>query len=47
MLLLSALIVAVVLAYGGRAAMGDGLISRHAYNNFYNDAPAARTDHLG
>ena len=47
MLLIAALLVAVTLAVGARAARREGLISRHAYNNHYSDASAARDDHLG
>ncbi len=46
MSLLIALIVAVGLAALARGSRGYGLISDHAYNNRYNDASAARQDHV-
>jgi hypothetical protein len=47
MSLLITLLIAVGLGYAARGTRGDGLISRHAYNNRYNDASAARQDHVG
>jgi hypothetical protein len=46
MSLLIALLIAVGIGAAARAARGYGLISDHAYNNRYNDASAARHDHL-
>jgi hypothetical protein len=46
MSLLIALLIAVGLGLAARAARGDGLISRHAYNNRYNDASASRDDRV-
>jgi hypothetical protein len=46
MSLLIALLVAVGLGAGARAARGYGVISEHAYNNRYNDASAARHDRV-
>ena len=46
MSLLLALAIAVGLGAAARAARGYGLISNHTYNNRYNDASAARDDHL-
>ena len=45
--LLIALLIAVGLGAAARAARSYRLISTHAYNNRYNDAPAAREDHFG
>ena len=47
MLLLVSLFALAVLAYATRAALKDGLISRHGYNNHYSDAVGARDDRLG
>ena len=48
--MLSGIIVTILitgaLGYGLRSSR-DGLISRRPYNNRYNDASAAREDHLG
>ena len=46
MSLLIALIVAAGLGFAARASRGNGLISTHAYNNQYNDATAARDEHV-
>ena len=49
--MLSAILITILIgvALGGalRAGRGDGLIGKHRYNNRYNDASAARDDHLG
>jgi hypothetical protein len=45
MSLLIALIVVLGLGFAARTR-GYGLISTHAYNNRYNDAAAARDDHV-
>jgi hypothetical protein len=39
----------IVAALGGslRSGRRGPLIGRHRYNNLYNDASAAREDHLG
>jgi hypothetical protein len=47
MSLLIALLVVIGLGSAARAVRGHGLISTHAYNNRYNDASAAREDHVG
>jgi hypothetical protein len=47
MSLLIALAIALGLGLAARTPRGYGLISRHAYNNRYNDAAAAREDHVG
>jgi hypothetical protein len=47
MSLLIALAIAVGLGLAARSARGYGLISKHAYNNRYNDASASRHDRLG
>lgn len=46
MSLLIALLIAVGIGAAARATRGYGLISDHAYNNRYNDASAARHDHV-
>jgi hypothetical protein len=47
MSLLIALIIAAGLGFTTRSARGYRLISKHAYNNRYNDAAGARQDHAG
>ena len=44
--ILVTLIILVALGHSLRTGRGDD-ISRHPYNNRYNDASAARRDHLG
>jgi len=45
MSLLIALVIAIGLGSAARTVRGHRLISRHAYNNQYNDASAAKRDH--
>jgi hypothetical protein len=45
--ILITLLISAALGSALRAGRGDGLISRHRYSNRYNDATAAREDHLG
>lgn len=48
--MLTLLIIAVIVtafAYVLPAEEGNGLISRHLYNDHNSDASAAREDHLG
>lgn len=48
--MISAILVTLVLLGGlrySRASARGGLITHHTYSNRYNDASAARTDHLG
>lgn len=47
MSLLIALLVVIGLGSAARAVRGLEPISTHAYNNRYNDAAAAREDHVG
>ena len=47
MSILIALLIAIGLGSAARAVRGHGLISRHSYNNIYNDASASREDHAG
>ncbi len=47
MSLLIALLIVIGLGSAARGVRGFGLISTHAYNNRYNDAAAAREDHVG
>ena len=47
MSLLIALIVVIGLGSATRAVRGLKPISTHTYNNRYNDATAARDDHVG
>ena len=44
--ILITLFIVAALGYASRTGKG-GLITRHSYNNRYNDASAAREDHLG
>ncbi|HEY2180468.1 MAG TPA: hypothetical protein VGH09_02225 [Solirubrobacteraceae bacterium] len=41
------LIVVSALGYALRSGRGEGALLRRPYNNRYNDASAARRDHLG
>ena len=41
------LIIAAALGYSMRAGRDGKLVTRRPYNNRYNDASAAREDHLG
>jgi hypothetical protein len=43
---LIALIIVLALGYSTRSEQDSGLITRHLYNNRYNDAPGAREDHF-
>jgi hypothetical protein len=45
--ILITLFVVGALAYALRSGRGDGALVRRPYNNRYNDASAARRDHLG
>ena len=45
--ILITLFVVGALAYALRSGRGDGALVRRPYNNPYNDASAARRDHLG
>ncbi|HEY1833675.1 MAG TPA: hypothetical protein VGG08_04500 [Solirubrobacteraceae bacterium] len=47
MLIAIALLLAASLGYTLAGAESPGIISRTPYNNRYNDAAAAREDHLG
>ena len=47
MLISITLLLAASFGYALAGARSPGLISRTPYNNRYNDAPAARHDHLG
>jgi hypothetical protein len=48
-MLIAALITLIIVAALGYAfsSRRDGVIVDHPYNNLYNDATAAREDHLG
>jgi hypothetical protein len=41
------LIVVSALGFGLRSGRSEGALLRRPYNNRYNDASAARRDHLG
>jgi hypothetical protein len=45
--ILITLIIVSALIYAFRGGRRDGLIVHRPYNNPYNDASAAREDHLG
>jgi hypothetical protein len=45
--ILITLIVVGALAYALRSGRGDAALVRRPYNNRYNDASGARSDHLG
>jgi hypothetical protein len=40
------LVILVALGISQRSARSNGLIAEHRYNNLYNDATAARQEHL-
>jgi hypothetical protein len=40
------IIIVLALAVSQRSTRRNGLIAEHRYNNLYNDASAARQDHL-
>jgi len=44
--LIITLLVVAALGYGLGAKRGGAMIFRHPYNNRYNDASAAREDHV-
>jgi hypothetical protein len=41
-----AFIIVLALGISQRSARNNGLIAEHRYNNLYNDATAARQEHL-
>ncbi len=48
MIVAIAITITIATALGASLRSGrNGLIARHGYNNRYNDATAAREDHLG
>jgi hypothetical protein len=45
--ILISLLIIWALGHATQTRRDGGLIARHRYNNRYNDASAAREDHLG